>query len=157
MLLDRRFDTLAGPGTKGDHMSQENRELVRRWFEALSRHDADSVADMVTVDFVHNSSTNQGRDGVRAELDYWFSAFPDASVSVEDLIAEGDRVVARVTSSGTHGGEFMGSPATGKRISVQEVDIFRIENDRIAEAWAAVDFFGVLTQLGLLPSEEPVG
>jgi SnoaL-like domain len=62
-------------------MSQENRDLVRRWFEALSRHDADSVADMVTSDFVNNSSTNQVRDGVRAELDYWFSAFPDASVS----------------------------------------------------------------------------
>lgn len=138
-------------------MSQENRELVRKWFEALSRHDVDVVADMVAGDFIHNSSTNQDRDGVRAELDYWFSAFPDASVSVEDLIAEADRVVARVTSSGTHGGEFMGSPATGKRISVQEVDIFRIENGKIAEAWAAVDFFGMLTQLGLLPSEEAVG
>ena len=76
---------------------------------------------------------------------------------VEDLIGEGDRVVARVTTSGTHGGEFMGSPATGKRISVQEVDIFRIEDGRIAEGWTAVDFFGMLTQLGLLPSEEPVG
>jgi predicted ester cyclase len=51
----------------------------------------------------------------------------------------------------------MGAPATGKRISVQEVDIFRIENGKIAEAWAAVDFFGMLTQLGLLPAEEPVG
>jgi C-1 hydroxylase len=157
MLLGRRSGTLSGSETKGDQVSQENKELVRRWFEALTRHDVDGVADMVAEDLIHNSSTNQGRDGVRAELDYWFSAFPDASVSVEDLIAEGDRVVARVTSSGTHGGEFMGSPATGKRISVQEVDIFRIENDKIAEAWSAVDFFGMLTQLGLLPSEEPVG
>ncbi len=138
-------------------MSQENKELVRRWFEALSRHDVESVADMVAEDFIHNSSTNQGRDGVRGELDYWFSAFPDASLSLEDLIADGDRVVARVTTTGTHGGEFMGAAATGKRISVEEVDIFRIENGRIAEAWAAVDFFGMLTQLGLLPAEEPVG
>ena len=76
---------------------------------------------------------------------------------MEDLIADGDRVVARVTTGGTHGGEFMGAPATGKRISVQEVDIFRIENGKIAEAWAAVDFFGMLTQLGLLPAEEPAG
>ena len=138
-------------------MSQENKELVRGWFEALSRHDVDAVAEMVAIDFVNNSSTNQGREGVRAELDYWFSAFPDASISVEDLIAEGDRVVARVTSIGTHGGDFMGSPATGRRVSVQEVDIFRIENGKIAEAWAAVDFYGMLTQLGLLPVEEPVG
>lgn len=137
-------------------MSQENKELVRRWFEALSRHDVDAVADMVAEDFIHNSSTNQGRDGVRAELDYWFSAFPDASLSVEDVIADGDRVAARVVTTGTHGGEFMGSPPTGKRVSVQEVDIFRIEDGQITEAWAAVDFFGMLTQLGLLPSEEPV-
>lgn len=140
---------------EGAGMSAENKELIRRWYEALSRHDVESVVDMVAVDFIHNSSTNQGRDGVRAELDYWFSAFPDASVSVEDLIADGDRVAARATTTGTHGGEFMGTPPTGKRITVEEYDIFRIENGRIAEAWAAVDFYGMLTQLGVLPSEVP--
>ena len=135
-------------------MSQANKELVRTWYEALSRHDVDSVAAMVTVDFVNNSSTNQGRDGVRAELDYWFSAFSDAAVAVEDLIAEGDRVVARVTSTGTHDGPFMGAPPTGIRISIQEIDIFRIENDEIAETWAAPDIFAMLSQLGLVPAEE---
>ena len=136
-------------------MSQENKDLVRRWFEAYSRHDVDAVAGMVAPDFINNSSTNQGRDGVRAELDYWYSAFPDASVAIEDLIEEGDRVVARLTATGTHKGELMGAPPSGKQITAQEIDIFRIENGQIAEVWAAPDVFGMLTQLGLLAAEEP--
>lgn len=136
-------------------MSQENKELVRGWFEAYSRHDVDAVAEMMAPDVINNSSTNQGRDGVRAELDYWYSAFPDVSVVIEDLIEEGDRVVARLTASGTHRGEFMGAPPTGKQITAQEIDVFRLENGLIAEVWAAPDIFGLLTQLGLLSAEEP--
>jgi C-1 hydroxylase len=135
-------------------MSQENKELVRRWYEAFSRHDVDSVAEMVAPDLVHHNSTNQGRDGVRAEVAYWYGAFPDASVAIDDLIAEGDRVVARLTASGTHRGEFMGTPPSGKPISIQEIDIFRIENGLIAEIWAAPDIFGLVIQLGMLPAEE---
>ncbi|MGH8914126.1 MAG: ester cyclase [Acidimicrobiia bacterium] len=138
-------------------MSQDNKALVRSWCEALSRHDVDGVADLVPADFVNNSSTNQGPEGVRAEVTYWLSAFPDASVAIEDLVAEGDEVVARLTVTGTHGGEFMGAPATGRRISIQEIDIFRIENGKIAETWAAPDVFGMMAQLGLLPMEEPAG
>lgn len=138
-------------------MSQENKELVRSWFEAVSRHDIDAVAEMVATDVVNNSSTNQGREGTRAELAYWFAAFPDASVAVEDLIAEGDRVVARLITTGTHQGEFMGAPPTGTQVSFQEIDIFRIENDEIAETWAAPDVFALLTQLGMLPTEEHAG
>ncbi len=137
-------------------MSQGNKELVRRWFEALTKHDVDSMVSMVADDFINNSSTNQGKDGVRAEVEYWLAAFPDASVSIEELIAEGNRVVARLSVTGTHGGAFLGVEPTGKRISVQEIDIARIENDRIAEVWAAPDVFGMLSQLGALPAEESV-
>ncbi|MEX0825994.1 MAG: ester cyclase [Acidimicrobiia bacterium] len=135
-------------------VSQENKELVRRWYEAYNRHDVDAVAEMVAPDFINNSSTNQGRDGVRAELAYWYGAFPDATIAVEDLIEEGDRVVARVTARATHQGEFMGAPPSGKQITAQEIDIFRIENGLLGEVWAAPDIFGVLTQLGLLAGEE---
>ena len=135
-------------------MSQENKELVRTWVEALSRHDVDTMLHLVTDDFVNNSSSNQGREGVRAEVDFWLSAFPDASVSIEDLIAEGDRVVARLTSRGTHGGDFMGTPPTGRSIAIQEIDIVRIENGKLAEIWAAPDIFSMLVQLGALPAGE---
>lgn len=142
-------------------MSQESKDVVRRFFEAYSRHDVEAAVAVVTEDVVNHHSTLQGRDGFREELAYWYAAFPDVSVTVEDLVAEGDRVAARITARGTHGGEFMGMPATGKRIEVQEIDIARIEDGKIAEIWAAPDMFSALQQLGMLPSgeatEEPVG
>jgi len=87
------------------------------------------------------------------EGEYWFKAFPDASVSIEDLIAEGDRVVIRLTANGTHGGDFLGVTPTGRRITMQEIDIARIENGLIAEMWAAPDVYGMLAQLGALQPE----
>lgn len=138
-------------------MSQENKDLVRRFFEAYSRHDVEAAVALVTEDVVNHHSTLQGRDGFREELAYWYAAFPDLSVTVEDVIAEGDRVAVRATARGTHGGELMGMPASGKRIEVQEIDIARIEGGKIAEVWAAPDLFSALQQLGMLPSEEATG
>jgi steroid delta-isomerase-like uncharacterized protein len=105
---------------------------------------------MVSPNLVNHNTTNQGREGLRAELEYWLSAFSDVSVPVEALIAEGDLVAARHMVIGTHTGEFLGVPATGKHISVQEMDTFRIENGLIAESWSAPDLFGILSQIGAL-------
>jgi steroid delta-isomerase-like uncharacterized protein len=135
-------------------MSRDTKELVRSWFEAYSRHDIETAAKFLTEDVVMHNTTNQGREGLAAEAEYWFAAFPDASVSVEDLIAEDDRVVARVSATGTHQGEFMGTPPTGRQISVEEIDIFRIENGMIAEIWPAPDIVRMLMQIGALPGGE---
>jgi len=129
-------------------MSDENKELVRRWFEAVNRHDVESASMMVAHDLVNHNTTNQGREGLRVELQYWLSAFSDVSVPVEALIAEGDLVAARHMVIGTHTGEFLGVAPTGKHISVQEMDIFRIENGLIVESWSAPDLFGMLNQIG---------
>jgi steroid delta-isomerase-like uncharacterized protein len=134
-------------------MENENKELVRRFFEAWSRHDVEAAAGLVAEDFVNNSSASQGRQGVMEEGEYWFTAFPDASVSIEELVAEGDKVVVRITSTGTHGGDFMGVMPTAKRVRFQEIDIARVENGMIAEMWAAPDVYGLLAQLGALPPE----
>jgi C-1 hydroxylase len=140
---------------------ERNKDVVRRFFEAHSRHDVEGALALVTEDVVNHHSTLQGREGFREEFAYWYAAFPDASVTVEDLIAEGDRVAIRITGRATHGGEFMGLPATGKGIEAQEIHIARVEDGKIAEIWAAPDLFRVLQQLGALPSEEtteePVG
>lgn len=138
-------------------MSEHNKRLAYSWVEALSRHDAEGVLAAVTDDFVNHHSTLQGRDGLREELAYWYAAFPDLSVTVEDLIAEGDRVVARVASKATHGGDFMGTPPTHRQINVEEIDIFRIENGRIAEIWPMPDIATVLVQIGALdnPDQDP--
>ena len=78
-------------------------------------------------------------------------AFPDLVVTVEDQIAEGDRVVTRWTARGTHGGEFLGIPPTGKEFTFKGVDIVRIVDGKIVEGWDVPDLFGLMRQLGLIP------
>jgi len=135
-------------------MSTANKEVVRRFFEAWGQQDLEKAAGLVTEDFLNNSSSSQGREGIYEEGSYWFSAFPDAIVSIEELLAEGDKVVARVQTSATHQGEFFGAPPTGNAVEISEIDIFRVENGMIAEAWAAPDMFRLLSQIGVVSSEE---
>jgi steroid delta-isomerase-like uncharacterized protein len=77
-------------------------------------------------------------------------AYPDLHVTVEDLIEEGDKVVGRNSISGTHQGEYMGIPPTGKTVTYNEIMVFRFENGRIAETWGVVDVFSQLKQLGAI-------
>ena len=81
------------------------------------------------------------------------AAFPDLHFSIEDMIAEGDKVVTRYTFSGTHQGEFMNIPATGKPIKMKCIWIHRLEENRIVEGrdWGLVDIWGMMTQLGVEP------
>jgi steroid delta-isomerase-like uncharacterized protein len=83
-----------------------------------------------------------------------FTAFPDLQVTIEDMVAEGDRVVKRWTARGTHDGEFMGIPATGNQIEVTGIDIYRMAGDKIEECWSNSDALGMMQQLGVIPSPE---
>ena len=82
-------------------------------------------------------------------------AFPDYRFDVEDVIAEGDRVAARVRVSGTHRGEMMGLPPTGKRAATSGVEVFRFEEGKMAEHWAAFDVLGMMRQIGMVPVPRP--
>ena len=79
-------------------------------------------------------------------------AFPDLHVSVEDVIAEGDRIAARNSVTGTHQGEYMGIPPTGRRVTYNEMFIVRFVDGRIAETWGVVDVFSQMKQLGAIPA-----
>jgi steroid delta-isomerase-like uncharacterized protein len=79
-------------------------------------------------------------------------AFPDLHITVEDLIAEGDRVVGRVTFRGTHSKDFQGMPATGKQIEMQVIDILRVEDGKIMERWGVADNLAMMQQLGAMPA-----
>ncbi len=83
------------------------------------------------------------------------SAFPDVHMDVEDMIAEGDKVVARVSVSGTHQGEFMGIDPTGNRVTITGIDILRIVDGKVVEHWGNFDDLGMLQQLGVM--EQPSG
>jgi predicted ester cyclase len=80
--------------------------------------------------------------------------FPDWRETIDDVVAEGDRVVIRVTGSGTHQGEFQGIPPTDRQVTATGIGIGRIENGRIAESWAAYDALGMMQQLGVIPAPE---
>ena len=124
-------------------MSTEgNKAVVRRlWEEVWNR------ADLAVADQIFDAAYAAHE---KAFVPFVLAAFPDSRVTVEDLIAEGDKVVTRFTWRGTHHGEFMGVPPTGRRVEVGGIWIHRLENERIVEGreWGQVDWLGLLRQLG---------
>jgi steroid delta-isomerase-like uncharacterized protein len=143
-------------GRKELPVSEENKALVRREEEELfSGGNLDAADEIYAADYVgHDPSNPEDVRGLqaakRAASDYR-KAFPDLRVSVEDLIAEGDRVAARLRFRGTHLGELDGIAPTGKRVDCTGIVVSRIEEGKISEDWANFDDLGMMQQLGLIP------
>lgn len=95
------------------------------------------------------SSEGSGPDGIRGIVQWLRGAFPDLSYEVEDSFGDGDRVALRCRVSGTHQGEFLGRPGTGRRFAVEHIHLYRVRDGQIAEHWAARDDVGMMRQLGL--------
>jgi len=104
-----------------------------------------------TID--HNPSPGQGPglEGVKQVFKEFVAAFPDFQLTVEDMIAEGDKVASRLTLRATHRGEFQGVPATGKQVTQTGIDIVRIAGGKVVERWSEFDNLGLLQQLGAVP------
>jgi steroid delta-isomerase-like uncharacterized protein len=135
--------------------TQENKALVRRFVEeVIGRGDLDLVDELVGDDYTYHGPGMEvpGRDGIKQVFAMLRGAFPDWHETIEDLVAEGDKVVFRVTGRGTHQHAFMGIPPTGKRVVVAGTDVVRVEGGRIVEHWANFDQLGMLRQLGVLPA-----
>lgn len=142
--------------------TESNKDLIRRWWDGLNSGDASSLVDeLYATDYLlHDPSLPEpvrGLEGVHEFVASVVAAFPDARYTVEELIAEDDRVVQRVSVRGTHQGEFQGVPATGNEVSVWVIVISRIAGGKIAEEWQLVDSLGLMQQLGALPAERDVG
>lgn len=90
-----------------------------------------------------------GRDGVRSSVQWLRGAFPDLAYEIHDAFGDADRVALRTTARGTHSGEFLGRPGSGRSFEVQQVHVFRLENGQIAEHWAGRDDVRMMFQLGL--------
>lgn len=138
-------------------MSEENKAMARRFYSELaSQGDLSLAGELVAEDFVDHNPPGPGippgREGLKQVFAGFRSAFPDMRMTIEDQVAEGDKVVSRATVSGTHLGDFMGMPATGKTFSIGVVDIYRFEDGKIAERWGEADFMGMMQQLGLAPT-----
>ena len=141
-------------------MSEENKDLARRSWEMLvNQQNPDAIDELYTSNFVWHEPDQdiQGTEEARQFLSTYLSAFPDMHVSVEDVIAEGDKAVTRWTISGTHQGELMGIAPTNEQIEIKGITIHRIEGDKIAEEWERYDNLGIMQQLGVVPDEPEQG
>ena len=147
-------------GTEESSASAEgNKALARRWFEELFNAQNLEVADEITApDSVNHdpllTSLPSGPEGDRYIVNLYHGSFPDAQITIEDQIAEGDRVVTRWTGRGTHRVEFMGVPPSDNRVEIAGMTINRVSGGKIAETWTLYDALGLMQQIGAMPSTE---
>ena len=131
---------------------EEGKRLYRRLAEeVLNGKNLSVVDELLAADFAEHAGGQRrqvGIEGFKAARRRRNAAFPDWHVVVDDLIAEGEKVVVRATGHGTHTGEFMGVAPTGKRVSVTWIAIYRVADGKLAEHWQNIDDLGLLKQLG---------
>jgi steroid delta-isomerase-like uncharacterized protein len=134
--------------------TEDNKALTRRAYEALNQRNWAAFGELVSPDFVlhYASRTIQGLEAYKQFLSMYQAAFPDASVTIDELIADGDTVAVRQTFRGTHTGDLMGIPPTGKQASGTGVQITHIRNGKASEQWFNGDDLGLLEQLGVVPA-----
>ncbi len=139
--------------------AEENKAVVRRSVEeGWNAHNLAVLGECYAATYLHHDASQpQARD--YQGLLHWSgamgSAFPDAQTTIEDLVAKGDTVVKRWTVRGTHQGELMGIPPTGKPVTLAGVTIYRLAGGQIVEGWWTYDSLGLLQQLGVIPAAEP--
>jgi steroid delta-isomerase-like uncharacterized protein len=141
-------------------MSEQHKALVRRYLErTINEGDATAIDELTSADYVgHMSGVPPFDRATHKQLLAAFrAAFPDQRVAIEDLIAEGDKVVNRATYSGTHRGEFQGIAPTGKRFTIAGINVSRIADGKVVEDWTVLDMLGMLQQLGAVPAPGSAG
>jgi predicted ester cyclase len=138
--------------------TEQNKTIARRYAEELQ--DFWRSGDLSFVDRIFDSNYVQHIPGVPPNMSVkqifaaLRAAIPDFQTTIEDLIAEGDKVAVRISWQGTHKGELMGIPPTGKHVKVTEMQIYRMANGKIVERWVETDVFGMMQQLGIIPTPE---
>jgi steroid delta-isomerase-like uncharacterized protein len=133
----------------------DHSETVRALYAALNAGDLDGFGAKLADDFVEHEETPglaPTKVGVLEFFRMYRTAFPDLQMEPQDVLASGDKVVARVRATGTHQGEFMGMPPSGRNVDVQLIDIIRFGDDGLArEHWGVVDLMTMMQQLGAIP------
>jgi predicted ester cyclase len=133
---------------------EHNRQLVRRFYtEVVGGRDYSNLNSFVATDYLDHNAPDDGRgpEVVRAHLEAIRMTLPDFTIQIEDIFAEGEYVITRVTGRGTHLGEWMGIEPTGREVRLKGINIDRVERGRIAEHWGEADTIGMLVQMGVDP------
>ena len=135
--------------------AEDNKALVRRFVdEVQSGGNTELIDEICSAEFVNHSASPSlpaDREGIKILTTMFKGAFPDSYFTVEDMIAEGDKVVTRKTFHGTHEGEFMGIPPSGRTVTVSLIDVVRISDGLAVEHWSVGDNLGMMQQLGVIP------
>ena len=133
--------------------------IARRLYDLISAGEVGAFGELLADDFVEHEETPglaPTKAGVEAFFRMQLAAFPDLRLDVQDVVADDDKVVARVWYTGTQHGAFMGMPATGKSVDVQLIDIFRFGDDGlVAEHWGVIDLLTMMQHLGVVPAGPP--
>ena len=135
-------------------MADDVRATMTRLYEGIREGNFDLFDELVDENVVEHEEfpgIPPGREGVKQFFGMMSEAFDGFRFDVEDIVVEGDKGAARVTMKGTHSGEFMGVPATGKQVSVSAIDIFRLADGKIVEHWGVTDAMALMQQLGAIP------
>ena len=142
--------------------TEENKATSRRFLdEVLNRGNLGVIDELTGPNFVDHSlppGVPAGNEGIKAFFTMFRAAFPDLHYTIEDTIAEGDRLVQRTTAHGTMKGDFQGMPASGKEATWSEIHITRFADGKVVEHWGVVDQLGMLAQLGFAQAPgQPAG
>jgi len=136
--------------------TDENKAVNRRFYnEVLNNKELAKIDELFTSDYVSHATPPglpPNREGQRMFISAFHAAFPDGKITIEEQIAEGDRVVTRGTFRGTQTGEFQGMPPTGKKVEISAIDIARFKDGKHAEHWGGPDQLSLLIQLGVVPA-----
>ena len=141
-------------------MSEENKAMARRSWEDGTEGSLDTLEDAFAEVYAHNFILHEadedivGIEGLTQFVSMIRSAIPDLRITIEDDMAEGDKVVTRWIGQGTHQGELMGAAPTGNQVTATGITIHRIEEDKIVEEWSNWDALGVMHQIGAVPSPQ---
>ena len=132
---------------------------MKRLYDLINAGDIDGFGELLAEDFVEHEEMpglERSKEGVKQLFHMYRAAFPDLRMEPQDVLVSGDKAVARVRATGTHQGEFLGMPATGRSVDVQLIDITRFGDDGLArEHWGVFDALAMMQQLGAIPAPAP--
>lgn len=157
ILLAAAFLVACGDSASSDTdaTTKANLEVVSRFIEEFkNKANQEIVDELMSPDFVHHLTDPrlpEGREAIKLLGQSIVAGFPDVHASVQDLLADGDKVIERTQTSATHAGEFNGIPPTGRQAGWTEMHIYRLEGGKIVEMWPEIDLLGLLVQLGAIP------
>ena len=135
---------------------EQNKKIIRRFFEeGMNQRNFSLMNEYIAGNYVNHDmpGSEPGPSGFRKVIENFLNGFPDMHIRLDEVIGDGNIVATRGEWSGTHSGDFMGMPGTGKKVRVKFIDMWKLENEKAVENWVQMDIPGLMQQLGMMPAE----